>query len=102
MSSMFGGGLPPMPPQTIRAPGASQQSLEASEGPQAEVALQRAISAVENLLTAEKDPQDKALVSKILAELHGIGGARAKEADAALGVSPAVKLVRRATQNAQG
>jgi len=45
----------------------------------------------------ERDPEDAAQVSKFVAGLRGIKAKRAKERDAAMGIGPKEKHVRRAS-----
>jgi hypothetical protein len=65
------------------------------DSPSAARALDDAIAAVARFLDSERDPQDKAVAAKVLAQLHSLAGGRAKEADAAMGTSPTLKFVRR-------
>lgn len=93
--------LPPGgPAPSINLPGGS--GGEASEPPAEESAeqsaLQKAASALQQALQIEKDPQDKAMIAKLLQGVHSIEASRAKEADAAMGISPPMKFIRRQAQ----
>ena len=65
------------------------------DNPESAQALKAAIAAVSAYLSAENDEQDKAVAARVLAQLHGLQGGRAREADAAMGISPALKMLRR-------
>lgn len=61
--------------------------------------MQHVQTALENLMHAEQvesDPQDKHTISKVRAVLHGLIASRQKERDAAMGIGPKEKAVRRA------
>lgn len=94
------GGEPGMagsggPPPSIQVGGGG------SDGPdnaKAQAALQAAASAMQDFVANEGDPADKSIGSQILAKIHSIEAGRAKERDAAMGMSPALKMVQRHTQ----
>lgn len=67
--------------------------------------LSKAADFIQQFIQAEQDPQEKALGSKLLAQCHQIIGARDKERESAMGISPQLKFVQRqarAKQSAQG
>lgn len=91
----------PPPSISVPPPGAVGPGGPGGDGPdspQSAAALQEAEAAIQKFISLEKDPQDKAIGSKILQQIHAISAARAKEVDQALGVSPAVKMLRRSQQ----
>lgn len=90
-----GGGAPNAggPPQ-----GAGGGTPGEPDNPIAEGALKRAIAAVEVYMKAEQDEQDKHMAAKVMAQLQGLMAGRQKQADAAMGTSPALAFVRRQAQ----
>lgn len=64
-------------------------------GDNAVAALARAEQAIQAFIAAESDPTDRAVGSQILAKMHGLQARRHKEADAAMGMSPALSFIRR-------
>lgn len=92
-------GGPGGPPQSIQIPGPGGPGGAGIPGQpdnaQAARDLDAAINAIQSFLQNEEDEQDKSVAAQVLAKLHSIQGARAKEKDAALGVTPALKFARR-------
>ena len=60
-----------------------------------EAAWQDVADAIQHALGIEKDPADKALGAKLLAEVHKLLANRDSERQAAAGTSPALKLALR-------
>lgn len=96
-SQMMGAGGGPAAPQggppptlAIPAQGGGQDDDTSAQG-----LIDKAAGLLHKALAMENDPEDKALISNILATVHKIGAAHQKEKDAAIGVSPALKHVRR-------
>jgi hypothetical protein len=88
------GGPPQGPPQSLPLP-LPPHPHAPSEGN----AGDKAVSALQAWLHSEQDPQDKAVISGLLQKAHQLQANEAKEKDAAIGVSPAQKFIRR--QNAK-
>lgn len=61
--------------------------------------LARACAALQAALDAEKDPEDKAELAKLLAACHKIEADRQKERDGAMGLSAQHKFIRRQNQS---
>jgi len=99
LEALLGAGAPAGtagPPQQIAVPAGPAGAIPGQpDTPEAAEALQNAIDALDAYMRAERDPQDRAVAAKCLAQLHGLMGGRQKEADAAMGTSPALKFVRR-------
>lgn len=98
-----GGALGPPPSIALpggppAAPGGAGGIPGEPDNPDSAGALKSAIDAVDAYLKAEVDDQDKSVAAQVLAKLHGLQGGRAKEADAAMGTTPAMKMVRRSAQ----
>jgi hypothetical protein len=72
------------------------------DNPDAESALQSAIDAITQFLSAEQDDQDKAVAAKCLAQLQSIFGGRQKQDEAAAGITPAHKAMGRAMSSGAG
>lgn len=58
-------------------------------------ALRAAIEAMDSYRMAEQDEEDLAAAAKVIAAIQQIIAKQQKEQDAATGVSPAVKMMRR-------
>lgn len=65
-------------------------------------ALGRAADALQAALDAEKDPEDRAEIAKLLAACHKIEADRQKERDGAMGLSSQHKFIRRSKQSQGG
>lgn len=84
MSMMGGGEAPPEAPPEESA--GSEDTL---------TILQRMIEDAQAYIDAEKDPEDRATMSKVLQTLLQYQADEQKEKDSALGTSPAMKHMRR-------
>lgn len=82
----------PQPPQQVD-PDAQQD--QGGEQDPAISYLEKAAQLIAQFVQAEQDPQEKALGSKLLAQCHQIVGARDKERESAMGISPQLKFVQR-------
>lgn len=94
-----GGG----PPPNIPLPGGGGGPPDAGGGkpgpdtPDVEKSIQDAITSITDALNAENDPPDKALLAKILADLHKFLGDQTALVDKVMGGGPGTKLIRKAT-----
>lgn len=105
--------LPSGPPASINLPapavGSGQSGVSgngpgipnAPDSPAVAENLRKAEAALHAALQGEQDPQDKAVISSLLAKLHTIEAGHAKEADAAMGIGAPQKFIRR-QQSQQG
>ena len=59
--------------------------------------INQAADILSQALAQEKDPEDKALISEIVAKLHKFAGSQQSLVDKATGAGPGAKLVRKAT-----
>ncbi len=92
-----GGGMPPglaalaggAPPPSIQLPSGGND-----EGRSPEEILRDMIADAHAYIKAEKDPEDRATMSKVLQTLLQYQADEQKQRDAALGTSPAVKHLR--------
>lgn len=93
MAMMQGGGMPP----PGMAMGPPPMGPEMEEGPPQDTAsfIQDLIEHARQYDEIERDPQDLAVMAKIIAQLRQLLAAQQKEADAAMGVGPAAKFLRR-------
>ena len=100
--------LPPSgPPPTIQLAGAGGSAGggakpaggDGPDSPSVAANLRKAEEALMAALSGEKDPQDKAVISGLIAKLHSIEAGRQKEADAAMGIGAGLKMVRRQAQS---
>ena len=95
----------PLPPglgaPLLGAPGGAGGGMPgAADNQSAEAALKQAAKALQAALNAEQDPEDKALIAKLLQGVHGLEAGRQKEQDAAMGLSAQHKFIRRQVQSA--
>jgi hypothetical protein len=98
MSQMMQGGAPgaqagpPAPAQS-----AAQSGSYASSSDPAAQLFAKACDLIAAGITQEPDPQAKAQAAKVLAMCHALVGKLDSQNDSALGMSPALKMVQRAT-----
>lgn len=96
--SMLGPGPGGPPPSINLGGGGPPGAGEGPENPGENAAAQKAIDALQAWLSSEQDAQDKALIAQLLQKAHQLQANEAKEKDAAVGVSPALRFVRRQQQ----
>lgn len=94
----------PAPPALLNLPRVSHESGGGypvhSSGAAGDIA--RACAALQAALDAEKDPEDRAEIAKLLASCHKIEADRQKERDSAMGLSAQHKFIRRQKQQSGG
>lgn len=96
LAAMLGGGGGP--PSPGPAPAATGQG----GGPSAAEAVQDAIAAVDIARQVEQDQEDLAVLAKIMADLQKLLAKDQQEDDAAMGVGPAQKAMRRSMMQGGG
>jgi hypothetical protein len=64
--------------------------------------VDQAAQLLQQALGLEKDPEDKAMISSIVADLHKFAGAQQKLIDQATGAGPGAKVVRKAAPGPSG
>lgn len=89
LADLLGGGTPQSAPQVPQNP------LPQASG-DAVAHLRQALENLKQAEAADSDPSEEAAISQIVAKLKGIIAGRAKEKDAAIGMTPALKLAQRA------
>ena len=94
MSQMMsaGPGQAGPPPAAV---GQAQSGGYPSQNDPAMQLLSKAADMIAQFVTVEPDPQKKSDGAKLLAACHQIIGANEKQHDAAIGMSPALKMVQR-------
>lgn len=92
----------PPPSISLGGPAPAPAASGGSDGPDsASVAanLLKAEKALQAALSGEQDAQDRAVISGLINKIHTIEAGRQKEKDAAMGISPQLKFVRRQSQS---
>lgn len=88
LADLLGGGTPQSAPQVPQNP-PPQASGDAVAH------LRQALENLKQAEAADSDPSEEAAISQIAAKLKGIIAGRAKERDAAIGITPALRLAQR-------
>lgn len=86
---MPGPGGPPVGPPGAGIPGAP-------DSPDVKASIDHARVLLERALSEEKDEEDKAKIIKAIQAVQDIFATRAKNMDAAMGITPQLKAVRQA------
>jgi len=104
LDQLGGGGPPPSIPLPSgggpSGPGAGGSGPDGPDSPDVEKAVNDAISSIQTALDGENDPGDKAILAKILADLHKYLGDQSALVDKVMGGGPGSKLIRKATGTA--
>lgn len=87
------GGGPPAPGPM--GPPQGGPSFGPGQGPDSAAFLEGLIDHARQYDRVERDPQDLAVMAKVIAMLRQLMAAQQKEADQALGVGPAARFLRR-------
>ncbi len=97
--------MQPGPGQAGPPPAAVGQAQSGGYPSQNDPAMQALSAAAEDIakfISMEPDPQKKADGAKLLAACHQIISGNEKQHDAAIGMSPALKMVQRASAASRG
>ena len=90
-----GGGMPPGMDPGMMGPPQGGPPVGPEAPPDTSTFLAELIDHARQYDEIERDPQDLAVMAKVIAQLRQLMAAQQKEADAAMGVGPAAKFLRR-------
>jgi hypothetical protein len=111
-TQMMGGGAPPPdlsqivggpPPPPIGAPPDTGGGIPGQpDSPDVTDLINQAADLLQQALSQEKDPEDKALIADLIAKAHKFTGSQQKLIDQAVGAGPGAKVIRKATGGGGG
>lgn len=94
MAMMQAGGMPPGLEDPMMGPPQGGPPVGGG-APDTATFIEELIAHARQYDEIERDPQDLAVMAKVIAQLRQLLAAQQKEADTAMGVGPAAKFLRR-------